>query len=320
MIRNYIPEDEKGLLELWNTSGVAMGYAPLAEAAFRMRFSDHPDFSPALTFVLEADELLGFVCGCIGNHIPRGDTRGYLTCLVLKKGADTAGNTQLLLEALENAFRKTGRIQSAVTFFNPMRLPWILPGTSGHQHNNLPGVPTDLPIYHRMRSFGYRETTRECAMYLNLEGYATPAWVEDKAADMAARGYTVDRYDPGVHNGLQEMVDALGNPQWSAEIPAAGEQGMELLVGLQGCTCAGFTGPVYPEESGRGYFAGIGVAPQYERNGLGTLLFYRLLEREKAAGAQYMSLFTGENNPAKQIYLGAGFQVKRVFGVMIKEL
>ena len=81
-----------------------------------------------------------------------------------------------------------------------------------------------------------------------------------------------------------------------------------------------FTGPIYPEETGRGYFTGIGVAPQYGRHGLGTLLFYRLLEQEQAAGAKYMSLFTGQTNPAKQIYSGAGFREVRTFGVMLKEL
>ena len=33
-----------------------------------------------------------------------------------------------------------------------------------------------------------------------------------------------------------------------------------------------------------------------------------------------MSLFTGQTNHAKQIYLGAGFRIVRTFGVMLKEL
>ena len=130
----------------------------------------------------------------------------------------------------------------------------------------------------------------------------------------------MERYDASRHTGLNEMVDALQNPMWSAEIPAAGETGMDLLVGLKDNTCAGFTGPVYPEKTGRGYFAGLGVAPQYEGHGLGTLLFYRLLEREKQVGSHYMSLFTGEDNHARFIYLGAGFRIVRTFGVLLKEL
>ena len=142
----------------------------------------------------------------------------------------------------------------------------------------------------------------------------------EKAAKMGGKGYHVERYDPRQHVGLEEMVAALDNTMWSEEIPAAGKSGMDLLVGLKGNVCAGFTGPVYPEKTGRGYFAGLGVAPQFEGHGLGTLLFYRLLEREKQAGAKYMSLFTGEDNHARFIYLNAGFRVVRTFGVMLKEL
>ena len=321
MIRNYLPTDDAALLALWNSAGVRWGYAPLTADAFEVLLLKHPDFSPKFTFVLEENgTILGFINGCTGNHIPRGDVRGYLSCLLLVENADTDENTALLLDALENAFRRAGRSQCAVTFFNPIRLPWIIPGTDGHQHNNAPGVAVDLPLHGRMLAKGYQEAARECAMHLDLSGFRTPDRVEEKALRMAREGYTVARYDPALHTGLEEMVASLENPMWSAEIPAAGKSGMELLVGLQGNTCAGFTGPIYPEETGRGYFAGIGVAPAYEGNGLGTLLFYRLLQREKEAGARYMSLFTGENNHAKQIYLGAGFRVVRKFGVMLKEL
>ena len=99
-----------------------------------------------------------------------------------------------------------------------------------------------------------------------------------------------------------------------------GHGGMDLLVALSGGTVAGFTGPVYPEPTGRGYFAGIAVAEQYRGHGLGKLLFYRLCRAEKERGARYMSLFTGIDNPAQNIYKEAGFTPRRYFAVMIKEL
>lgn len=321
MLRNYRTTDEHALLSLWNTAGIRLGFAPLELRQLRRLLTEHPNFDPRYTFVLEErGSVLGFVNGCTGADIPKGDVRGYVSCLILAQEADSAENTALLLGALEDAFHRAGRAYSAVTFFNPIRLPWVIPGTPGHQHNNAPGIALDIPLHDRMIALGYREATRECAMYLNLSDYETPRWVEEKAEKMAAEGYRVERYDASRHTGLNEMVDALQNPMWSEEIPAAGAAGMDLLVGLKGSTCAGFTGPVYPEETGRGYFAGLGVAPQYEGHGLGTLLFYRLLEREKQVGSQYMSLFTGEENHARHIYLGAGFRIVRTFGVMLKEL
>lgn len=321
MIRCYCPSDEDKLLFLWNTAGTKLGFAPLSQEQFRQRLTRHPKFSPEYTFVLEEKgEVLGFVNGCTGNDIPKGDIRGYVSCLILKEEADTDENTALLLNALENAFRNAGRTYSAVTFFNPIRLPWVIPGTENHQHNNAPGIAVDIPLYERMRHQGYREAARECAMYLNLSEYETPDWLSEKEEKMAKEGYHVERFDPEIHVGLEEMVEKLGNEMWSAEIPEAGRTGMDLLVGLKDNTCAGFTGPVYPEETGRGYFAGLAVAPEYEGHGLGTVLFYRLLNREKQVGAKYMSLFTGEDNHARFIYLGAGFRIVRRFGVMLKEL
>lgn len=321
MIRTYVEQDRTALHEMWNTVGVSMGYAPLDGEAFDMLFLKHPDFSPEYTFLLEENrEIIGFVNGCTGEHIPRGAERGYVTCLLLKPPADTRENAVALLTALEDVFRRAGRQYSAVTFFNPIRLPWIIPGTDGHQHNNAPGIAVDLPLNGWMCGFGYRESTRECAMYRSLADFSMPQAVLDKAEAMAREGYTVARYDAQKHRGLKEMVDTLENPLWSKEIPEAGEKDRNLLVGLFHDTCAGFTGPVYPEKTGRGYFAGIGVAPQYQHHGLGKLLFYRLLQAEKEAGASYMSLFTGQTNPARFIYQEAGFRVVRTFSVLLKEL
>ena len=77
---------------------------------------------------------------------------------------------------------------------------------------------------------------------------------------------------------------------------------------------------VYPEPTGRGFFAGIGIAPQYQHRHLGKLLFFRLCAEEKRAGAVYMSLFTGVANPARRIYESAGFTSVRTFGVLLKTL
>ena len=318
MIRKFVTGDERALYRLWETEGPRFGYAALTESKFRKIFLEHPDFSAEFTFVVEEDgHICGFVNGCAGA--PDTET-GYISCLLLESQVDTVDNTTQLVCALEDEFRKAGKKYCAVSFFNPIRLPWVIPGTPGHQHNNLPGVPVDVPLYHRLLALGYEETSRECGLYCDLADYTTPEWVEDKAAQMAQRGYTVAMYDRRCHQGLDEMVHSLGNPQWSAEIPAAGKAGLDLLVALKGNLCAGFTGPVYPEETGRGYLAGVAVAQQYERNGLGTLLFYRLLQREKEVGAKYMSIFTGVNNRAKEIYMKAGFRVVRTFAVMRKEL
>ena len=146
-IRHYIPSDAPAVLQLWDTAGVRAGYAPQDEAGLRALLLAHSDFSAAHTFVLDVDgQAQGFINGCTGAHLAQGAVRGYVSCLLLSEALDTDENARVLLTALEDSFRQAGKSVSAVTFFNPIRLPWIIPGTPGHQHNNMPGVPRDLPL------------------------------------------------------------------------------------------------------------------------------------------------------------------------------
>ncbi len=321
MIRNYQESDAPFILDLWNSAGTAFGYAPQDLDGLNRLLLKHPDFTPFHSFVLERDGVIhGFVNGVTGDALAWGLVRGYVSCLLLDESSDDDQNTKLLLSALESSFREKGKLFSAVTFFNPIRLPWIIPGTDGHQHNNMPGIPVDTPLYRRMLTGGYTKAAEEMAMYLELDRFTYPESMIGQELRMAEEGYTVKWYQEGVHQGVDEMVDALENPMWSAEIPQAAHNGMKLLVGLKGNTAAGFTGPVYPEPTGRGYFAGIAVAPEYRKHGLGRLLFYKLCQAEKDCGAKYMSLFTGVDNPARFIYKDAGFTDRRHFGVMMREL
>ena len=63
---------------------------------------------------------------------------------------------------------------------------------------------------------------------------------------------------------------------------------------------------------------GIGVDPAHRGHGLGKLLFCKLCAALRDEGAAFMTLFTGENNPARNIYEAAGMRVVRCFSCMRK--
>ena len=321
MVRPTTPADHAALLALWQANAPRQGYAPRPDAEVDRLLFSHPYFSYDFTFIREEQgRAVAFACGCVGNDIPRGCERGYFTCLIADPAWDTPETTAQLLNALENAFRAAGKTASAVTFFNPLHLPWVIPGSPGHEHNNMPGIAVDLPLHERMLAHGYTEATRETAMYRTLADFSVPDDIRELEQRAAAEGSTTALYDPARHHGLDAMLQALDNPDWTAQVTAAARDGLCLPVALAGDTVAGFAGPVYPEPTGRGYFAGIGIAPQYQHRHLGKLLFFRLCEEEKRAGAAYMSLFTGVTNPARRIYESAGFQSVRTFGVLLKTL
>lgn len=317
MVRLFCDQDIPQVINLWNRSAVSDGYKEMDEERFRQIFLNSPGYAPDLLYVLEETEIRGFVCGAIGEKLPRGDISGYVTCVVLDTSYQSTASYGLLLSKLEDAFLIRKKIQSEVLFFNPMHLPWYIPGTPRHEHDNAPGAPVDTACYKAMLENGYIERTRECAMYRDLKGFEIPKEIAQKQAAAARAGYRTELLAP-CHTGIQTMLDALGNPLWKQEILRSEEIGLPVVLAVLECKAVGFAGPIVRQPSGRGYFAGIGVMPEHEGHGLGTLLFFKLCEELKKNGADYMSLYTGLENPAKKIYEKAGFRKVREFGILRK--
>lgn len=310
-----------GVIDLWNAEALQEGYKEMTVESFRRILLLNPYFDPENTFVLlEDSRVIGFACGCTGDDLPLGNVAGYLTCIVLAGDRRTDDNYGLLLQRVESRFRALGKKQADVLFFNPMMLPWYIPDTPKHEHNNAPGVPVEGALYPFLLSHGYAERARECAMYLPLAGFQIPEDIRAKEARAASEGYTVELYDPLKINGVKEMLDALNNSLWSREIPQSIADGVPVLMAVHRGEAVGFAGPVIRQANGRGYFAGIGVHPDHEGHGLGSVLFFKLCEAFRGIGTEYMSLYTGKTNPAIRIYEKAGFRTVKEFAVMRKEL
>lgn len=318
-ITNYEKDQAWEVAALWNRRAPLQGYSCLSEKEFSELVVENPYFNSEYAFTAEEDgRVCGFICGACDASLPGGALRGYFTCLLLDEGKDDEESAKLLLAALERAFACKGAETCDVLFFNPMRLPWPIPGTPGHLHNNAPGLWVESRQYGWFLRQGYAERSREIAYYLKLQAFSLPERQLGKQEELKRMGYHVGIYNSAGHRGLEEMLEKLGNPVWQQEMLWSAQEGIPFLAAVWKGQVVGFAGPVYPERSGRGYFTGIGVVGEHEGKGLGSLLFYRLCQEEEKAGAAYMSLFTGVNNPAAKIYRGAGFLPVREFAIMRK--
>ncbi|MBD0382678.1 GNAT family N-acetyltransferase [Paenibacillus sedimenti] len=321
MIVTWDDQYTHAVIALWNEEAVKEGYKELIEKSFKDIFWSNPYFDKENTFILLVDDQVkGFACGCTGDDLPLGNVAGYITCIVLSDGWKTDANYKLMLDALEHRFRHLGKKQADVLFFNPMMLPWYIPGTPKHEHNNAPGVPIDSRLYEFLLSQGYVERAKECAMHLNLEGFNIPDDIRAKEDRAAAEGYKVELFDPSLHHGVDEMLHALNNPLWQREIGRSTSDSVPVVIAAHQGKAVGFAGPVIRQENGRGYFAGIGVHPDHEGHGLGSILFFKLCEAFRDIQTEYMSLYTGSTNPAIRIYEKAGFKTVKQFSVMRREL
>lgn len=327
---------------LWNRTAVKDGYKEMTPDSFNRLILQNPYFDPACTFLLIATDadagtdtasggildtpspipttIKGFACGVTGADLPLGAEAGYLTTILLDEDIADDRHYSVLLDAVEQRFRDLGKTQAEALFFNPMRLPWLIPDTPGHEHNNAPGIPVDSLLHHFLLGHGYIQRSLQNGMYLDLSPFCIPVDILEKEERAEAQGYRVEWFDGTRHTELTGMLSALANPAWEKELTRCAEEEIPFLVAAHNGRAAGFAGPVIREPSGRGYFAGIGVHPGDEGKGLGSILFFRLCDAFRGIGTEYMSLFTGETNPALRIYQKAGFRTAMQFGVLRKVL
>lgn len=318
----YIPQARQWMNRLIETDGLV--YKTMDETAFQSAFWRSLPQARRHTALLETES--GQIAGLIsGVSMPLAG-KAYVSFAAVDGALRRQGWGTKLLSWLEEQLTNQPEGQPEkleIVFFNPANLTWIVPGTGGHDHPNAPGVDVASGAYLFFKNRGYRDFAMQNAYYLPLDRYEYPPALAQRLAALDQRGIEITYYDPNAHRGLAELMDALGNEDWRQRVlenihrPDGGDP--LLVVAHRGCV-VGFTGPLAVQPSGRGYFAGIGIHPDYRGLGAGKALFAALCRGLKQQGAGYMTLFTGENNPARNIYEAAGFKIVRVWADMRKEV
>lgn len=320
----FVPLGHENALQarsLFNGSVAAgeMLYKPFGEKAFADFFLAPSDPRQHNVSLL-ADAGSAFASGCYVD----GEQKAYITAVVVRPDCRGQGIGTRILGGLEQTLaRESGASAFEIIFFNPMNLEWIIPKSQHHDHPNAPGVDVAGSGYLFFKNCGYRDFAYQNSYYLNLSDYCLSDEIARRVASLARDDITVTWFDAAKHTGMEELLDNLGNELWKQEImgeirkPAGAHP---ILISEHKGTVCGFTGPLYVQPSGRGYFAGIGVHSEYRGHGIAKVLFNCLCKSQREMGAEFMSLFTGENNPARNIYEAAGFRIVRTWADMRKTL
>ncbi|MBQ8401373.1 MAG: GNAT family N-acetyltransferase [Clostridia bacterium] len=266
----------------------------------------------------EDGSVIGFSAGCI----PHGSKTGYITYLYVKPEWRRDGFGRALVEALERVFGERAE-KTDIVFFNPMQLPWWIPDTNRkHDHPCAPGVDMSGPAFLFFKRIGYRCFAYQNSYYRDLGNYRYPPDILQKIENLKQADIEVTYYDRRIHRGLPELFDDLQNEGWRRAVlanDARGDDALPLLTAVyKGQTVCGYTGPLSVSPEGRGCFHGIGVHHDYRQHGAGKVLFSTLCMSLKEMGASFMSLYTGEDNPARNIYEAAGCRIVRSWADMRK--
>lgn len=315
------------VVELWNSCLDGLYYKHFTIDSFEEKFLNNPHFSYDYSFIcIEESRVIGFVNGiCKKEFLPsetNENTPGYLTMIMVHEKYRRRGIGTLLLDMLEKAFLNAGKKTSDVIFFNPINLEWIIPETDGHDHPNAPGVLKGSTGHSFLLKHGYVERAEQNSYYRTLDAFCFNDKVNQILESLTKKNIMIEYYDEERHHSLNELFDDFNNELWRMEIMSSVKEHKErpvIIVSNNG-KASGFTGPLYVQPSGRGYFTGIGVHSSCGGMGIGTALFYKLCEGLKNEGAVFMSLFTGVTNPARKMYEGAGFEIAASWVNLRKEL
>lgn len=316
------------VVNLWNEACIKeIPYKPFDCNGFIEKFIRNPYFSYEGTFVaIEDYKVIGFANGIYKKEFLKGEnyenTPGYLTLILVHNNYRNQHVGSELLKRVEEFLKSVQKKQIQVIFFNPINLEWLIPGTLGHDHPNSPGVDIESSAYKFLLENGYKERVKQNSYYLDLKYFKLSEKVLSTLEFLLEKDIVLEYYNPNKHYGIEELFDNLKNEYWRNDIKTelARKNPRPIIVASDKGKVCGFTGPLSVQPSGRGYFAGIGVHSGYSGIGIGTALFFKLCENLRNEGAEFMSLFTGENNPARKMYESAGFNIVKVWSVLEKEL
>lgn len=321
-IQKLQKNDYKEIINLWNRSiDEQFIYKRLNEESYlNYFFRDNKDYQIVSFKAVKDGKIKGFVSGVIY------ETRKifYITMILVDKKERRKGVGKRLYEEIENVWNDNKLIEKVeILFTNPVNLVWIVPFTKADEHPNSPGIDLKSEAYMFFKNFGFRDFAYQNSYYKKISNYEYSKNIIKRIEKAKKENIKTDFYNINKHEELEELMENLGSLSWKEEVLSHVKDKKEentLLVALDKNKVIGFTGPIHKQDSGRGYFAGIGIHSDYRGKGLGTLLFSKLCMSFKEIGVRYMTLFTGKNNPARNIYERENFKIVRSWANMRKDI
>ena len=298
-------------------------YKELTKEEFCNHLFGNWGFQKDGTFVaLDGEKLVGVISANVrDNDLGNENACGYIHTIIVKKEYRRCGIGSKLLEHVHEYMKSKGVGGSRVVFLGAVNYPWYIPHTDKHIHPGCPGVKINSEYYIFLYHHGYFVNSIHEGFHVNLKTYEYPQKVVDIINKNKEEGITVELYDKNKHFGVDEFCEIINNPGFAYSIKynlEKREKPYPFVVASDHGKMVGWTGSIYREASGRGHLDGICVSPEVRGKGLGTAIFATLCKELKKLDSDYMTLFTGLDNPARYIYLGAGFNVACSFADMKK--
>lgn len=324
-IRNATINDVSEIVKLWNSEVASLGFYKKLELDYFLNvFTKDPDFSYDGVFVAYVgNELVGYVMGFVRSAYAKNpDNPGCLNSIVVKRSYRKQGIGNALLNTLEKFFKDKGRNFVQAYNYLPLCYEWYVPNFDKHNHPCAPAVRVNSDEYFFLLHHGYAAVGFEDAFHLPLAEYELSDSIKGILEKNAEDGIVIEYYDENKHYGIDEFYEDIKAPEFEKVIRSnlALDKPYPFLVVSKNNKVVGWTGALWNEPTGRGHFDGIIISESVRGRGLGKALFATLAYKSKLNGAEFMTFYTGLNNHARYIYMGAGFKIVQTYALMKKKL
>ena len=319
---NYNETHQKGMYEVFQKlTQEEVFFKEMTFEEFQHTLFKSSSFQAEGTFVaVKDDQIVGFVSANVKDDNPK--TSGYLHTIIVNKECRRQGIGGKLIELAETYVKEKGKTSIRFVFLSGINWPWYIPYTDKHMHPGMPAVRMNSDFYIFLYHHHYVVNSIHEGFHLPLSEYELPESAVKKMEANKERGLFVEMYDPAKHYGVEEFCQKIEKSNagfaHSIRYNMNREKPYPFLCANENGRMVGWTGAIWTEPSGRGHFDGIIVDEDIRGAGLGKALFCYLCYQSKLNGASYMTFFTGIDNPARYIYLGAGFKIAQSFADMKK--
>ncbi|WP_053960178.1 GNAT family N-acetyltransferase [Sulfobacillus thermosulfidooxidans] len=315
-IRSYRPGDEVLLVDVWNRTLPQDG---ITLERFTQKVLLDPNFRPQGLWVAEHEgDLVGWILAVIeyrdtstSQSASGAEEQGWITTFGIAPEYQKLGIAHQLLKHAEQYFLAHHRYQVIFSTYTPH---YFLPGLDANRYPR---------AYDWLSKQGFTVLYSPVAMDKNLVEYSVPKDVHLQQQELERQGFVIGPLKSSQIWPLLLFLHQEFDRDWERAVRTALLGSLPLsqiwviaredhIVGF-----AMYGG--YDDISER--FGPFGVAKALRGNHLGKVLLYRTLEAMQRQGLHSAwFLWTGEEEPAGQLYLQAGFTVTRRFQVMVKTL
>jgi len=305
-LRAYAPDDEAGLLDVWNTALVS---DPISPAVFRRKVLLDPNFDPGGCVLAEVDGAVrGFVLS-LTRRIPFFNQglepeEAWITAFGVQPEWQRQKLGSRLLDMALQRLHEQGRTRVTVAPYVPN---YFIPGV------DVDAYAAAVAFLQRM---GFQTVSRPLSMRAELTGFHIPPPIVDTAEQLADDGLVVMPAQPPDIVPVLDFIRQHFSWDWMreagevfSELFAGDPRQVNLLVARKGDEVVGYS------QHRAERFGPFGVKPDLRSRGIGrVLLAGTLVEMLKRGYHAAWFLWTSDN--AARLYAQCGFHEVRRFAVM----